>query len=88
VPLPVLGVGQLIGYNRDGALDYAGKVGKGFIMKSALALTDKYSWANLPVEVRRILNPRGYFLPPNASRASQRMLFSDRFGCVFFCRVF
>jgi len=30
-----------LGYNRDGALTYAGKVGTGFTMKSALALTDK-----------------------------------------------
>jgi len=30
-----------LGYNRGGALTYAGKVGTGFTMKSALALTDK-----------------------------------------------
>ena len=30
-----------LGYNRNGALTYAGKVGTGFTMKSALALTDK-----------------------------------------------
>jgi len=30
-----------LGYNRNGALSYAGKVGTGFTMKSALALTDK-----------------------------------------------
>ena len=30
-----------LGYNRNGTLTYAGKVGTGFTMKSALALTDK-----------------------------------------------
>jgi bifunctional non-homologous end joining protein LigD len=30
-----------LGYNRNGALTYAGKVGTGFTIKSALALTDK-----------------------------------------------
>ena len=50
-----------LGYNRGGTLTYAGKVGTGFTMKSALALTDKLEKLSVdkPVLDRKALSGPG-----------------------------